>query len=321
MHKVFIYLFLCWNSTALRLAPAFDQTGGSSTKDMKLIQLVGDSVDRFMIDDWCEDHKEDGSVLLFGQQPSGDFGQWSYMGQVDETLEKLFKSSNVGAWKTWQGRICVVQKLGITAAFVFNPKGVDTQGPWWHQDVFERWNASLCDLGNPTPDCHDHSLYLGPALRAIQARTQLTPHATVFSSNAWDVDRLRFHQHLPWESFEHGDVQDEWQHNATKLINAIKPIVPNSQIIWHTSALGKENNQAYTFDKIVDQEGLDSGLTILPGSHLGVHAFNSAAHKMCKKENIPVEEWELDNIQYRDAFHPVRRTLVAWMENMVQKYL
>lgn len=60
---------------------------------------------------------------------------------------------------------------------------------------------------------------------------------------------------------------------------------------------------------------------ILPGSHLGIHALNSAARQMCKNEKIALEEMERDDIQYRDRFHPTPEVLVPFMENLVKRYL
>lgn len=280
-----------------------------------------------MVDDWCDHFRANGSKLHYGQKPIGKWGLWSEMGKVDKKFANLLKKSGVAAWKSWSSRICVVPEQGRAAAFVFNSKGVDPMGPWWHQEELEEtFDMKFCgapmidikmNLAKPTPDCHDFPKFLGPAVNAITTFLEIEPQVTILNSNLWDVDRLRYQKNKPWASFTEPSFLAEWKRNATKLHKAVKEMVPNSKVIWHTAPLGLHTSDTFAFKekpKIMNlaYKSMDA---VLPGSHFGVTAINNALREFAQEEGIPVEEMDLKDMKYRDGYHPAEEFNINFMEN------
>lgn len=287
----------------------YDRAWAGSFGHLKLLLVIGDSVDRYMIDDWCDSQRSNNisvSHEVFGQEPDGNFGRWSQNGRISEDFQNLLESSGVAGWKAWQSRICIVPELGVATAFVHNFKGVDTQGPWWHERKYkELYNMSCTETLIPA-ECHNMQRFLGLATGAITEYLQVKPEVTMINSNRWDVARMNEIQHVPKESFTNGEAQAEWKHNATKFIQTIKEIVPGSQIIWHTTPARSEGGVASEDE--------------------GVRYLNEAARELCKKEGIPVQEMEVDSLNgiemdFRDLRHPKPEFLSEFMQDLVKTHL
>lgn len=280
-----------------------------------------------MVDDWCEHHKTSGSQLIYASEPFEWFGKWSEYGKSDNKLGDLMEKSGVELWESFETRICLVKELGVAAAFIFNAKGVDETGPWWHQDIIEKhYNKHFCDSNQLNADCHDMKSFWAPATEAIGTYLQLKPGAVIISSNAWDVNRLRYHHHVPWQTFKTSEIQNTWKQGATNLIKTVKTILPDSKIVWHTTALGRVNKKDFVlievnYDDIAKAIYNSPTEVNLPGSHMGIQAFNRAAREVCKEQGIPLEELELDDMEYRDDFHPASKKNVEFVQHLVQTYL
>jgi len=299
--------------------PYHDQV--QKQNDLKLLLVIGDSVDRYMVDDWCDHHRANDTYgfvqEVFGQKPDARFGRWSEWGRVSEDFQNLLKSSGVAGWQAWQSRICIVSDLGVAAAFVHNFKGVDTQGPWWQEPEYKELYNMSCTETSPPADCHDTQRWLRPAVGAITEYLKVKPEVTIIHSNRWDVVRMHEIQHVPQESFANGVIQAEWKQNATKYIEAIKEIVPGSKVIWRTTAVRSEKNSAPGASKLSPGELMEEE---------GVRYLNQAARELCKQGGIPVEEMEVDRLNgiemgFRDLRHPKPEFLTEFMDDLMETHM
>ena len=230
-------------------------SGFQSLAHFKLLLLIGDSVDRYAVDDWCEAQRHEGARLLYGQDPDNSFGKWSKMGHVDDQLLQMLKSSGVTAWMSWSVRVCIVPRRGVAVASIFNLKGVDQKGPWWHQDIIEEKYGihPICGPDNSDPSCHDFVKFLRPPVQAIQTRLSLAPETTVINSNFWDVSRVAYYgpRHINFTSYAYGT----WTSDAKRLIEALtKVLPPKSRLLWRTANLPEDKDSMFLVETGVVQE-------------------------------------------------------------------
>lgn len=305
-------------------------TQSRSSGDMKLLLFLGDSVDLLMVDDWCEHYNASGAQLYFANSKNKMFWWFSDMGHMDQKFHDLMSTSGVLSWKWWQGRICIRPDKGVAVAFVFNVKGVAEHPPWWLNMEQEICRSKDLSKEGSRPECHDFPSFLSPAVKAITTFLKVEPQTTVLSSNLWDCARLQSNHNVSWAEFEKEDIQNDWKRNATKLVQAVRGILPNSKLVWHTVPVGAEENPDFLHQTIPGQihkspMRLEKVLSSPhhPGSHKAIAALNKVAHSLVEEENIELEAMdEIPDVKYRDLFlHPTKKVLVKFLDDLVQKTL
>lgn len=297
----------------------------STTPDSKLLLLIGDSVDRYAVDDWCE-AQDEGARLYYGQNSdkASVFGTWSEMGEVDQQLQDMLRSSGVTAWMSWMVRVCIVSRRGVAVASIFNVKGVDPQGPWWHQDIVEKkfGMQQFCGPQDLDPSCHDFVKFLQPPVRAIQSRFSLVASTTVINSNFWDVSRKAYYSRSSiFSEYANG----AWTSEARNLIKAVRQAIPpQSQLLWRTANLPENKEGEFLRRSATNTATTDKSFDDLydfdvpPTAYYRVQALNAAARQLCRDESIELLDVESRNYSCRDGSHPLPKHLAQMVEELLQ---
>ena len=161
----------------LLLSAIFQGSGGLR------VVVIGDSVDRFMVEDWCVRH---GGRLITQADTRVD----NATDPVVSFLHHRFKE-NGARHNAWEFRVCHCAEYRVNVSFVMNKCGVRTNPPYW--TPIRTMAGVEKELKNSKSVRQTVDISIGPALRALGHAAVLGGHvhAVLLQSNFWDLSVLR----------------------------------------------------------------------------------------------------------------------------------
>jgi hypothetical protein len=168
--RVFIFVF------ALLLA-IFQGAGG-----LRMV-VIGDSVDRFMVEDWCVRHR--GRLITQAETRVNNATD-----PVVSFLHHRFKDHGA-RHNAWEFRVCHSAEYRVNVSFVMNKCGVRTNPPYW--TPIRTMAGVEKELRSSMSVRQTVDISIGPALRALATAEVLGGHvhAVLLQSNFWDLSVLR----------------------------------------------------------------------------------------------------------------------------------
>lgn len=267
------------------------------------ILSIGDSIDRYLLHDWCE---------ATGGQFCRSFDEngWIWKptncttnSSKPQTLWGLFKHT-MRAY-AWEVAICDSFAENVTLGFLFNMQGVSPYPPWFNQHKSHFGVETYRMNENTTAkDAFNHfQLPAFPSLiRALGGR----PQAISINSYLWDTGRMLAHDGLGTcnsTSLRHEWVRS-WVRNASDLVDAIHDAVPTVRWIgWRMAHNITDPNPSCRL--------------------LMIEEMNLAAHHMVVTKKLHWEPWlahhPLVNVEMRDHIHPGPKPNIAHMSTLVSR--
>ena len=187
------------------------------------VMVIGDSVDRYMVSDWCVEN----NGILYTDKTMNKF----------TALNELM-SPHSRRFKSWEFRTCIALSRGINISYVFNRIGVRTREPFYMPitTVAGLNEEQKLLLKNSNSQEKSIMITIGPALKALTNPKVLGgPVEAVFlHSGFWDLSK-RVNITV---SNEKGDGHvvakamdkwiDNWYNNASILMSLMQKQYPEA---------------------------------------------------------------------------------------------
>ena len=192
---------------------------------MARILIIGDSVDRYSVDDWCDYNS---CVLEF---PTKE--EWA-----------RFNNKSAGhvhfdflRYKAWETRVCKCPKRQLVIGFHFNKYGTSCCGyPFYYPNEMEPGLPHIS---------HDYAMkemwdaYENPGLRPLVRMMGGTPDVIGIVSTFWDIATYTNIKKQHLISLSPDEFMVNWIKRIPELVSAIKSefssLVPPPRYVWRMS--------------------------------------------------------------------------------------
>jgi hypothetical protein len=185
--------------------------------------ILGDSVDRYMVKDWCQ---KSGNILTERSH------ERSNASISPLTVHELLKPYGMRrkSWDIWICESCTEKKIVATIANKFGVKAY----PPWHMPIATMSGLDHEVLLNNTNYSNLFNIGLKPAFKPlIAATTGKDPTGIMLNSAFWDLS------HPDLESFRESNKNgwvDSWAANTSALMKLMKRSFTNTKwFAWHTA--------------------------------------------------------------------------------------
>jgi hypothetical protein len=275
------------------------------------ILIVGDSIDRYYIDDWCRRRHQ--SLLT-------DQTIFSLTNISDRTLAlREVLGEDRRRYRAWEIRICYAPTYNINVTYVFNKCGVGTSGPF-HMPIMTMGGIEK-SLMKSTSVEETFSVSLDKPMIAFQD-TRISgglPDVVIVHSMHWDLARLSREIAMSYEaksSYNNDSWVQAWTNNATQLMTAVKKRIPYAQLYYWREAtpfdiVKNANlhwNDQFAFD--MWQRCVSSIRKQLPYNGFELLLFHTRK-RLSKFSSI-----HLDN---RDQLHPSERAGILFFDHTIKE--
>ena len=244
------------------------------------VVVIGDSVDRYMVEAWCVANN---GTLVTEANLRTDFSENNgTLAFLRHRFRDLTFRHNA-----WEFRVCQAPLMRTNVSFVMNKCGVSTNGPFWTPIRTTKGIETELETSKSVKETLQISL--GPALHALSHAKVLggAPDAVILQSAFWDLGRLK-DTLVPYGRSPQGQPQlgrwvRGWLANATMLMAAVQEEVFATAYFWREAtvfgiAAGEWNNkQAHAalvqMRKVISPYTEKRGYTFVPvvskvsGSH------------------------------------------------------
>lgn len=285
---IILFLFLCYifiieaNSNPLR------------------ILIIGDSLDRYMIHDWCV-----GTKGKFCRAYDDDDIHTNLNCYTNGTrlisLKDTFRSFTRSA--AWSISICEHEIENVIVGFIFNTQGVASNSPWY---IPSRSHVDIQGYDERKPktikDAMNHFLF--PAFPNLIQAMSGPPHALSLNSCLWDIARLLYYAGEP--TCQSNTLRADWIHSWTKnvseWIDVLQEKLPSAEWIgWRDSPIYPNQNPPCRNPMMEDMQ---KSMNVLASS-----------------KHFHLESWLAKNpntfVHMRDGIHPGIDPNIDHLQNLV----
>jgi hypothetical protein len=267
------------------------------------ILSIGDSIDRYLLHDWCEEtggkycrsYDENGWIW----KPTNCTSHGSHPTPVFDLFKHTMRVYS------WEIAICDNLAMNISLGFLFNMQGVSPYPPWFNQQK-SHFGIESYKLPDPNKSARDaFNNFQLPAIPHLIKALGGPPAAISINSYLWDSGRMLANG--GFNTCNSTSARHEWVHswvrNASDLVDAIHEAVPSARWLGWRMA-----------HNITDPE---------PACRLSmIEEMNAAAHHMVTSKKMHWEPWlarhSLVNVDMRDHIHPGPTPNVAHVTSLIR---
>lgn len=256
--------------------------------------VIGDSVDRYMVQDWC-------SFVEGHIHTEISRARTNHTG--DSNVIDLFYPYR-SRHRSWEIRICENYKGKVYVSMIANKFGVKNYPPWHMplrtmsglESILSTQTFTLSELFN---------IGMAPAAVPINRATGGEPHGVLLNSAFWDLshpDKDNIRTEANKENW-----LNSWERNVTDLMQIIKRTFPNTTYFaWHTG-----NNFA----------------TVPEGAHWNtrfaldlLHKMNAASEDIAKRNGYDWIDFARHyKVVRRDVLHPTAPSLIKLCNDVIYR--
>jgi hypothetical protein len=293
----------------IRFSTLFWLTCNFASAHALRILMVGDSVDRYAVHDWCltkngsfcKTHTENGWIWI----PTN----CTTIGSYPDPLYDLFKQS-VRVY-SWGVSVCDVLSENISLGFLFNMQGVSPNPPWFDprkshlglETFIESKDMKTVDV--VFRKCQGPAI--APLIRALGGH----PDAIVIQSLLWDISRLitgTLGRNGGVAICNSSSLRDEWSsswlRNASELVDTVSSYFPNTHLkAWRGA------------NQILDPDP--------PCKRTFINEVNERAKILAKQKQIPFLDFSSYpgvSANMRDLIHPSPAVNVLYVNDVVRMF-
>ena len=311
-----INIFICLNAST-------NSSNSNSSSDVLRLLIIGDSVDRYAIEDWCA--KSNNNSYLFTERSS--LATLASSNTVQDLLKPFGQRR-----KAWEIRVCERQILStgrvIYVAFLFNKLGVKPR-PFWHTPLATMGGLARYDFHNTS---ESFRVGIAPAVVPIVKAMGGQPHGVLLNSVFWDLSHLYKEMEATYirensnstttENAKDTDTSKfvpkrsniddeewlgEWFKNASLLMEVVKETFP------HSSWFGWR--RANTFHPVV------KGHWNTFGALRQLLQMEKRVPELCEKGGYELISFSVKSSQVslRDVMHPTSQYLIELLDLALKK--
>ena len=267
--------------------------------------LIGDSVDRYLVSDYCKARNANYCATIQDFGGKYTITNCTTKGSYPLPLSGLFSFTK--RIFPWSVVFCEDFKEGVTVGFLFNTQGVSPCPPWF-------WPAkSMCGLENKNFDDYNveqtFDIAQGPAVVPLRQAFGGEIHALLLNSVFWDIGRLVMGElgrlggkEICNDSVKRAQFVSSWASNASHLITTALKYFP--QLKWKGWRTANYISNPTP-----------------PCRNLLVSEMNIASHVMAEKTNLKWLDFSLFpgvSDEMRDSHHPNANVTAHFLHRIVR---
>lgn len=254
------------------------------------ILLMGDSVDRYSVEDWCR--KYSGNIITDRSDDGTIFNK-------SLTLDSLLKFYPRRS-RSWELRICdAVSSRNVILAFIFNKIGVKAQPPW-HCPIMTTSGLESISFSNVSL-LEALTLAVSPGLGILNTMLAENPNGILINSVFWDLS------HPDPGNFRNNESTwiRSWSNNITSLMNFMTAEYKDA--VWFGWRAGNK------FKTVGESEHWNTrhALQLL-------NAMNSLSKDVAARNGYDWLEFPSD-VRLHDNIHPAPPATVRLIESVVER--
>ena len=274
------------------------------------VLFIGDSIDRYALEDWCEGRGHHCKALnqmgLYSWKPTSC--STKALGP-DTTLNSLFNHTK--RINSWSIAVCDDITHNITLGFLFNMQGVSPYRPWFDPAKSCQGMLGYPPLNKAVTVNDTFTFAQGPAIAPLIKAMGGPPHAVTLNSIFWDISRLVTTESGVNEEgvriCETPHLRSEWvkdwARNASELVDVTFNLLGN--IPWKGWRAANPISNP-----------------IPPCRQDMVLEMNAAARAIAARKHLHyLDYFNLPNVSVgmRDAHHPNREVSVAYVKKLLMR--
>lgn len=147
--------------------------------------LIGDSVDRYAVSDWC--HHYDGILVTDKTMNDPEYESSSAIMALKYEMSRYRDRQ-----KSWEFRLCLCSQRNVNISFVFNRIGVHKSGPYF-MPITTTYGIKK-QLQKSKSLLHSLKLSIGPAIRILSKSEIIGGNSldgVIVNSGFWDLVSLK----------------------------------------------------------------------------------------------------------------------------------
>ncbi len=244
--------------------------------------VIGDSVDRYMVDNWCK--AVDGNLHT---EISWSTTNHSNSATIHEIFHP-YKSRH----RSWEIRVCEDWRRKVYVSTIANKFGVKPFPPWHMpirtmsglETILTSQNLSLSEL---------FALALAPALIPVNLSTGGEPHGVMLNTAFWDLSHPDPHQVRTRQNKE--NWLQSWSRNLTEFMHIVKTALPRTTYFGH--------HTGNDFPTVNYHWNTPFALELL-------HAMNNRSARVAAESGFDWVDFARYPIKMRDHLHPTAPSLI-----------
>lgn len=271
--------------------------------------LIGDSVDRYLVIDWCSAGAAAGQCKLF----------------TEASREATNASSPATVWdlmkvhgrrrKAYEIRVCECWQKRVMVTYVANKFGVKANGPW-HSPIATMAGAEteLAASSNKTL-LETFSIGLFPVFAALEKAAGGPPHGIMFSSVFWDLSHpdpegIREKQPNLWLK--------GWETNVSLAMQLIQTYYPSDFNMTNYGRLHscKRHYMWRTANHFRIVPPTSHPFWATSHADLLRKEMNNRSAALCEERGFAWIDFTKQRIRLRDSLHPDSSSLLPLAENV-----
>jgi hypothetical protein len=252
--------------------------------------VIGDSVDRYMIQDWCK--YNNGHMHFEASNYKTNHTNGLTVREIFEPHKSRFRS--------WEIRVCENYERRIYVSMVSNKFGVKPFPPWHMplrtesglESIFRTQNFTLPKLFN---------LAIVPAFEPIEKSTGGYPHGVMLSTTFWDLSHPDIHNVRTKENKL--NWLNSWQRNVTILMQTVRASFPRTKYFaWHTANRFSINPSHWN----------------TPFANELLLAMNGRSRNIANASGYDwIDFYNYQSLALRDYLHPTAESLIRLCDDVV----
>lgn len=285
--------------------------------------IIGDSVDRYMVEDWCK-HRSRGYLHTERtKQPLLFYAKTS--------LHEVLKPQGMRR-KSWEVRICehVAPNGSMSVVFIANKFGVKPQPPW-HSPIATMSGFEAELTGKNYSQSELFRIALMPGVEALRRAVSADGsfHGILLSSSFWDLSHpdptgRRLNNGTNWVA--------EWASNVSTLMRTVRGALPGAQWYgWHTMNMFHVVQTAPAVQKSIEagQAVQRPNRFVMKPRWNTKHArnllvqMNAVSQSICRENNYDWIDYHTNitnknRHHLRDDLHPKAEVLVELLDVVIR---
>jgi len=272
------------------------------------IVIIGDSVDRYMVEDWCGHSITNGNLYSDRCLWDEEFMEKPFC----KKLQSFFEAEGIAPgifpplkkrFRAWEFRICdALETRGIILSYVFNKCGTGSNGPFWMPVQTLGGIEDKVVESRSVKQTFDISI--APVLRIISNKAILggSANAVLLHSLFWDLGGFFLNKN-PFDHTKLGrqNFKQSWNFNITQLMEVTRNFLPDAKFYGFRTAndFTVNNKEWHNYE-----------------SYLLLQEMNKEIYKFAGRSGYTVlDKWGI--CRRRDFLHPSADCLVWFFERSI----
>lgn len=192
------------------------------------LMIIGDSVDRMMVEDWCSSRN---TTVITDKNIETSHTTAKYNETIAFLKQRFARSHH--RFNAWEFRVCYAHHADVNISFVMNKCGVQVKGPFWMP--LRTMQGIESQLQDSESVATTMEVSIGTAVDTLSSPEVLggSVDALILHSTFWDLGRLS-ETLLPYGG-NLSQWANGWAHNASELMRSVRRRVPAQVYLWRQS--------------------------------------------------------------------------------------